>query len=152
MPAWITLSLADLNDARVAELVEALRTEALGSGQTDPMARTIQMVIDEVRRCIAFCPRTPLDADTTAIPAGLKDMAVQKIVRTLKGRLLLPLSDDEKEAEKLYQKRLEQLTRCEWPVDIPATPITTTPVQPSGGVSLVNSSTRQASRAKLAGL
>ncbi|MES2692784.1 MAG: hypothetical protein V4773_04870 [Verrucomicrobiota bacterium] len=149
---WTHIVLLDLQDARVAELIDALRQEALGSGQTDPMPRVIQTAIDELRRCVAFCPNTPLDADTAAIPAGLKDLVVQKIVRTLKGRLQLPLDADEKEAEKLYQRRLEQLTRGEWPVDTPTTPIATSPVSPTRGIELANSTPRQFTRSTLGGL
>lgn len=152
MSSWITISLAELNDARVAELIAALRQEELGSGQTDPMPRRIQTVVDEVRRCIAKCPSTRLDADTTKIPPGLKDMTVEKIVRGLKGRLLMPLTDDEKDAERLYQKRLEQLTRCDWPVDITDNPIAIDPVLPTGGAEIVTSTTRKATRGKLNGL
>ena len=153
MPAWITITSADLNDARVAELVEAVRKEELGAGQTDPLARRIQTVTDEIRLCIAFCATTPLDADTTTIPTGLKDLAVEKIFRGLKGRLLIPLTDDEKEAEKLFQRRLEQLTRCEWPVDQPDTPATTVTVQPHTGVELAGTpAPRRATAAKLNGL
>ena len=153
MPNWITLTLADLNDARVAELVTAVRTEELGTGQTDPMPRRIQTVVDEIRRCIAFCTSTPLDADPATIPAGLRDLAVEKIFRGLKGRLLLPLTDDEKEAERLYQKRLEMLTRCEWPVDKPETVSDTPPVAPIHGVELAGTpAPRRATTAKLNGL
>lgn len=143
MPAWITITVADLNDARVAELVTALREEALGVGQTDPSPRIIQLVIDEVRRCIAFCSSTPLDADAATVPAGLKDLVVQKIIRTMKGRLTMALTDDEKDAERLYQKRLEQLTRCEWPVDKPDTAIATAPVNSAGGVELASNGRRK---------
>ncbi|MCX6953107.1 MAG: hypothetical protein NTV51_13215, partial [Verrucomicrobia bacterium] len=83
-----------------------------------------------------YCPGTPLDADPATIPTGLKDLAVEKIFRGLKLRLLLPLTDDEKDAEKLYQKRLEQLTRGEWPVDLPTTPLATPTVQAGSGVAL----------------
>jgi hypothetical protein len=152
MPAWITITTADLEDVRVAELVTALRQEALGVGQTDPAPRIIQTVVDEVRRCIAFCASTPLDTNAAAIPTGLKDLVVQKIVRTMKGRLLMPLSDDEKDAEKLYQKRLEQLTRCEWPVDIPDSPIGTAPVNPAGGVEQISGTTRRFTRDSLGAL
>lgn len=134
MPAWITITIDDLNDARVAELVTALREEALGVGQTDPAPRIIQLVVNEVRRCIAFCANTPLDADPATVPTGLKDLAAQKIIRTMKGRLLQPLTDDEKDAERLYQKRLEQLTRGEWPVDKPDNVLTPAPVVSAGGV------------------
>ena len=143
MPAWITITLADLNDARVAELIEAVRTEELASGQGDPMPRRIATVTAEVRRCIAFCTSTPLDADTTTIPAGLKDMAVEKIFRGLKGRLLMPLTEDEVRAEALYQKRLEMLTRCEWPVDLPDTAATTPTVQPTTGAEQIGGAKRR---------
>lgn len=121
MSAWINIVLADLNDARIAELVEAFRAEELGSGQTDPMPRVIAMVAIELRDCIAFGGRT-LSATANSIPPGLKDLAVGKIIRTMKGRLLQPLTDDERTAEALYQKRLENLRDGNWPVDDPADP------------------------------
>ena len=59
MPNWITLTLADLNDYKVGELVEALRTEALASGQSDPMPRFLTAVTDEVRAAIAWSYSRP---------------------------------------------------------------------------------------------
>jgi hypothetical protein len=123
MPSWITIVVADLNEARVAELITALREEALGVGQPDPMPGIITKVVDEVRSCIGFCTTTPLDTDATKVPANLKDMVVQKIIRTMKGRLLMPLTDDEKSEETTYQARLKLLTQCAWPVDKTDTPI-----------------------------
>lgn len=149
---WITITIADLQDARVAELVEALRTEALAAGQTDPMPRLIQTTIDEVRRCIAMCPTTPVDVDAAKIPAGLQELVTEKIVRRMNGRLLQPNSEDETKAEALYQKRLEQLTRCEWPVDTTATPLTPAPVATNSGVEIASSSTRQFTRESMRGL
>lgn len=143
MPAWITLTLADLNDARVAELVEAVRREELAPGQTDPLARRIQIVVNEIRHCIAYDGGTPLETDPATIPSGLKELAVEKIFRGLKLRLLLPFTDAEKEGERLYQKRLEQLTRGEWPVDQPAVPLLTPTVQPSTGVALAGTPARR---------
>lgn len=141
--SWLTLTAADFNDVRAAKLIDALRTKALAEGQTDPVPRLTQVVIDEIRRCIGFCASTPLDLDPAKIPAGLKDLAVQKIVRTAKGRLLQALTDDEKDAERLYQKRLEQLTRCEWPVDTTATPLTTATVAQGGAVQVITAGRRQ---------
>lgn len=145
MPAWIIITLADLNDARVAELIDACRQEALGAGQGDPMVTIIPMVTDEVRRCIAFCRSTPLDAMATTVPAGLKELAVQKIVRLMKARLQQPMTDDEVRAETLYQKRLEQLTLCNWPVDKPDTPLTTATVERGGAVQVVHGGRRLSS-------
>ena len=132
MPAWINIVPADLNDARVAELVEAFRTEELGSGQTDPMPRVIATVATELRDCIAFGGRT-LSATENSIPPGLKDLAVGKIVRALKARLLQPLTDDERTAEALYQKRLENLRDGNWPVDDPADPEDEPPIPQQEG-------------------
>lgn len=144
--------MIDLHDARVAELIDALRQEALGSGQTDPMPRIIQCVVDEIRRCIAFRASAPLDADGTTIPAGLKGLAVKKVVREMKARLLLSQTAEEAEAEKLYQHRLEQLTRGEWPVDIPTNSLAVSPVAALTGVELASGSPRLVSRTTLGGL
>lgn len=129
MPLWITPTIDALNDARASKLVEAMRTKALAVGQTDPMPRIIATVVDEVRSCIGFCASTRLDIDVTTIPANLKDLVVQKIIRVLKGRLLQLLTVDEITDERTYQTRLKQLTECAWPVDKTDTPIATTPTQ-----------------------
>lgn len=149
---WLIITTDDLLDARAAPLVTALRTKVLADGQTDPAPRITQVVVDEIRRCIAFCASTPLDADTATIPPGLKEMAVQKIVRLMKGRLLQALTEDEKEAERLYQRRLEQLTRCEWPVDQPAEMQSPSPVAPKGGAELARKGSRIVTRHTLRGL
>lgn len=149
--SWITLTAADLEDARVAELVTAAREQDLAVGQTDPVPRRIQTIVDELRRAIRF-GGAPLDIDAAKIPAGLKELAVEKIVRALKGRLLLPLTDDEKEAEKLYQRRLEQLSRGEWPVDVTDTPESTVSVTQPTASEVVDYDTRRVSRDDLRGL
>lgn len=138
MPAWITVTLADLNDARVAELIDALRKEELGAGQTDPMPRRIQTVIDEVRRFTAKCASTPLDIDTTKIPPSTKDNAVEEIVRRLKKRLLISLTDDEVRDDKKYQAMLEDLRDGKWPVDATDTPATTPTVTTTGSSQIIS--------------
>lgn len=151
-PMWIAITIANLEDARVAEFITALREEALGQNQTDPSPRIIQDIVEEVRRCIAFCPSTPLDARTDAIPVGLKPLVVGKIVRTLKARLMIALTEDERTDERLYQKRLEQLTKCEWPVDKPDTPIADAPVEPAGGITFLGADKRRFKKGQLDGL
>lgn len=152
MPAWITITAADLDEARVAELVAALRQEALGVGQSDPMPGIIQKIVDEVRSCISFCHSTRLDVDPAKIPANLKDMVVQKVIRVMKARLLQPQSDDEKAEEATYQRRLVLLTKCEWPVDTTETPIAVATVQPQGSVELASAGKRFATQEGLSGL
>lgn len=149
MPAWIIITAADLDEARVAELVTALREEALGVGQPDPMPGIITKIVDEVRSCIGFCASTRLDIDPAKIPANLKEIAVQKIIRVMKGRLLQTLTKDEESEESVYQKRLLLLTQCAWPVDSTDTPLGVPSVQPSTSVELASASARQATQAGL---
>ncbi len=146
MPAWITITAADLDEARVAELVAALRQEALGVGQPDPMPGIIQKIVDEVRSCIGFCHSTRLDVDPAKIPANLKELVVQKVIRVLKARLLQPQTDDEKAEEATYQKRLMLLTQCAWPVDTTDTPLGVATVQPQGSVELASAGKRYATQ------
>lgn len=132
MATWITITLSDLNDARAAKLVEALRTKALAEGQTDPMPRIVTKVATEIRDSIAF-GGVAVSATAEALPLGLKDVAVQKIIRVLKSRLLMELTEDERSDETLYQKRLEQLNRGAWPVEPTDDPIATPSIPPASG-------------------
>jgi hypothetical protein len=126
---WITIIPADLNDARVAELIDSLRQEELGTGQGDPLPRFIVSVTEELRAAIAFSGKYQVDSDTTTIPNGLKEIAVLKIVRSMKGRLLQALTDDEKADAKTYEARLVALNEAQWPVATPDHPISPTEVQ-----------------------
>jgi hypothetical protein len=150
--SWITITLADLNEARAAELVTALRTEALGAGQADPMPGRIQTVIDEIRRAIAFYSSNPLDADSTKIPTSAKEIAVGEIVGRLKQRLLMALSEDEVRAEKRYYATLDKFKAGAEPVDTTDNPIATSPVQASGGSQVVCNPCRIVTRDSLNGL
>lgn len=124
MDNWIIITDQDLDDAKVAELIDALRQEALREDppQPDPVPAIIRTVVDEIRNCIRMCPDTPVDVDPLKISRNLKEMAVAKIVRVAQQRLQMPFSDEQTAEERLYQKRLEMLTRCEWPVKKPDDP------------------------------
>lgn len=129
MSNWITITVADLNDHKVAELVTALREEALGDGQADPMPGIIIEVTNEVRSAIAFSGRYTVDVNAAAIPQGLREIAAKKILRVMKGRLQLPLSDDEAKDAEIYEARIKALIKGEWPVDEPDDPLSTPEVQ-----------------------
>lgn len=129
MPNWIPITASDLNDARAAKLVEALRTKALAAGQTDPVPRAVETVVAEVRAAIGFSGRYILDATAANIPGSLKDLAVQRVIRVAKQRLLMAFAEVEAKDEELYQRRLEQLTAGKWPVETADSPLTPAPVQ-----------------------
>lgn len=142
MPNWITIALADLDDHTVAELVDALRQEALRIGQTDPMPRIIAEVTNEIRGAIEFSGRYQTDADTTTLPKGLKEIAVKKITRVMKGRLLQALSDDEKADAKVYEDRLKALIDFRWPVDKPDIPLSPAETQTASDTPRITARTR----------
>lgn len=118
---WLPLTADDLADARAAKLIEALRTKALGLDQTDPLPRAAETVVAELRAAIGFSGRYTLDADAKTIPASLKELAVQRVVRVAKQRVLLALTDAEQKDEALYQRRIEQLAAGQWPIEKPDT-------------------------------
>ena len=152
MANWTTILIDDLNAGRLSDLIAAAQTTTLGTNNTDPIPETIQKVVDELRGSIAFSGRYPLDADPAKIPVTLRDMAVQKIARLLKGRLTITLNKDEESDERTYQKRLEQLNQAQWPVPQPDTPLATPLMQPTQGVTVATSRTRLITRDGTRGL
>jgi hypothetical protein len=152
MPNWTTISLLDLQEARAAKLVEALTTKALGDGQPDPSAGIVAKVVDELRAAIGFSGRYVLDAVDSSVPASLKDLAVQKVIRLAKTRLMMSLNDAEREEERTYQKRLETLISGKWPVESPDSPLSSSLVQSSAPSQIVSSGARLCSGSSLSGL
>lgn len=129
---WISVTVADLNDAKVEKLVTALRTKALGAGQDDPTPRLTQEVVDTIRRKIASCANNRVDADTTAIPAGLKGLCVDLVLARLKGRLQLDLTQDERDRISRHESDLNRIASCTDVVEQPDTAIDA-PVQSTSG-------------------
>jgi len=123
MSNWPSITIDDLNDAKVAALVDALRTAALAEGQTDPSPRIIQSVVSRIRAEVKGCAKNLLDADITTIPNDLKDIAVRMILRKMKGRLEIPLTEDEVREMKDDVRYLERVSACAVPVDQPDNPV-----------------------------
>jgi phage gp36-like protein len=130
MSNWTTITSDDLNDTKVAAMVNALRTSALASGQTDPSPRIIQEVVSRIRAEIKGCYKNKLDEDQAKIPNSLKDLACRMVLRLLKNRLELPLTDDEKDDRRSDEKFLERIARCEVPITTPDNPTDSGEVQP----------------------
>jgi len=151
MSNWTPVTLDNLNDASVAGLVEKLRDIAREQGQTDPWQRFVQITTDEIRSVIGFSGR-PLDADSTAIPKGLVDLAIRKVIRLMERSAERALSTDEQADEKQYQKRLEDIRDGKWPIEVPDNPQTTPQVKSSEGTTIVDSERRRATRRTLRGI
>lgn len=136
MPRWIPITVADIQDQKLAPLVEALRTRALAAGQTDPTPRLTQAVVDRIRRKVASCHTNRLDSDTTKIPAGLKTMAVELIYFELKGRLEDALTPDESKKSTIIESDLNRIASCLDTVEQPDDPIDPPVESPSGNPSV----------------
>lgn len=142
MARWVAITVADLEDAKVAKLVTALRTKALQLSQTDPSPRITQSVVDDIRRKIASCASNRLDADETTIPRGLKDLAVDLILARLKGRLEIELTADEVRTVERRERDLDRIASCTDAVDQPDDAITPE-VEARGGTPSVTTCRRE---------
>lgn len=151
MANWIIITDADLNDHQVAELVTALREEALGDTQGDPMPGIIAEVTNELRGAIAFSGRYELDAAAAAVPKSLREMVAKKIVRVMKGRLGQALAKDEERDADTYESRLKSLVKGEWPVDAPDAPLSPVPVQSTAATPRITPKCRRWTRANQEG-
>src|SRR5262245_14632235 len=116
---WITLSNSDTWDAKAYQLILAVSTTCLNSGQTDPVPNLISSVVEELRGAIGYSGKYQVSSTASTIPPNLKDMAVQKVVRLGKRRLEQQLTIDERDEENVYQKRLGYIRAGDWPIDQP---------------------------------
>jgi len=119
MPNWIQISADDLEAKKVAALVSALRTAALGAGQEDPTDTIIAAVVDRIRRKIASCAANRLDAEELAIPRGLKTMAVDMVLAEMKNRLEIELTADERARLDVHEADLNRIAACKELVEQP---------------------------------
>jgi len=144
--AWISITIDDLKDAKISALVEACRTAALGTGQTDPVPNIIANVTARIRAEISGCAQNVLDVDTTKIPADLKSLASRMIMREAMSRIQQSLTEDEREEQRNDLRYLERIAKCEIPVAAPDTPLTTAEVQSPSGAPHMTARTRQFGR------
>lgn len=150
MPAWIPVTTADLNDAKVEKLVTALRTKALGAGQTDPSPRIIQSVVTDVRRKIASCRSNQVDADLTTIPASLLPLATDLIIFRLKNRLEIELTEDERTNLRRHDATLDAIAACDDVIEQPDDAIPAATQAAAGTPSIADRGTSR--RARRSGL
>lgn len=152
MPAWITIAAADLNDYLVAAQFSALKSAALGVGQTDPFPRVMADIVERVRREIQACPTNKLSATANSIPPELKTQTCYLILEAMQARLPnLRLSDDQRTLISDAKDFLRRVAQCEIPITTPDDPLAEQ-VQRTGDIELVTKPTRKATRDKMAGL
>jgi hypothetical protein len=149
---WIVMTEEDLNDFLVGAQVNALRTAALATGQSDPFENIMPAIAQRIRLKIASCTRNRLSATPDSIPPELKWIAAYLIIEAMQGRIpSLRLSDDQKSQVSEARKQLDRIADCKDVVSEPVDPEESV-AQQSGGISLVSSTERAATRTKMNGL
>lgn len=136
MSNWITITTATLNEAKIAALIEACDTAALGDGQANRASGLIQGVVDEIRLAVGTCQKNKVDADATKIPKGLRDLAVDLIIARLKKAIERPLTDDEARDVTERRRQLRDVAKCDFAVDQPDDAVAPE-VQSSAGVKVI---------------
>lgn len=136
--SWIAITVATLNEAKVAALVNACNTAAKAEGQDDRADGLIQGVVNEIRNAVATCRTNQVDEDTTTIPESQRDLAVDLVLARLKNVLEIPLTEDERTNVTERRRQLRDIAKCELVVDQPDTPIEPE-VQSGNAVKLLSS-------------
>ena len=121
MPNWIVITKLDLYDAKAAALVDAADSVQLGAGQESRSAQVIADVTAEIRRKVARCNQ--LDANLSAIPGGLKNLALDLIIARLKVSLEQDLTTAESEGLKARERELNRIADGKDLVDPPDNPM-----------------------------
>lgn len=127
MSNWITITKADLYNSKAAALIDAADTASLGANQPDRSTGVIADVTMEIRRRVS--KSNQLDQNPSAIPAGLKPLAIDLVYCRLKNALELPLTDDERLFLKQREEQLDRIADGRDVVDPPDNPIPANPVQ-----------------------
>ena len=153
MSAWITITTDDLNDYLVAAQVSALRSAAMGSGQTDPFPRVMHDVCTRIRTEIQACTGNLVSLTAYTIPPELKSYACHRIIEALQTRIpRLEFTDSQKKQCDEAREFLRRIAKCEIPVSQPDDPDSTPDIQAGNGVSVVTSTARTTGRNRLSGL
>lgn len=134
---WITVFVDDLATAKAAAMVDALRTAALGAGQTDPVPDIIENATNRIRMEIAAGGKTVLDVNGTKLPPSLKSLALRMILREAQSRInaagAMPLSEDERKEWDQDVRFLERIAKGDITVEASDDPQATPTVQAKTG-------------------
>jgi hypothetical protein len=149
--AYITITEADVLTKLSGPEIAAMKTAAMQAAQTNPLPEIIEQVVGEVRGRVAACTKNIL-GDGETIPQELLGAAINRIRFELATRLPVPglLTAARDKANDQAIAMLRDVSRCEVAIVGPEVPAEEQPAGP--GVEIVSSTTRKATRAKLAGL
>lgn len=152
MPVWVTIAATDLDDYAVGAKVNALRTAALASGQTDPFLRVMPDVVATVRNMIASNPANVLSATADSVPPETKTHVCWLVIEALQTRLMgLKLTEEERRMIDRAWQYFRDVAKGDITVSTPGDP-QAAEVQSGQAISVVSSSGRLFTRDTMAGL
>jgi hypothetical protein len=153
MPAWITITLADLNDYLVGAQVTAINTAARASGQTDRFTGAMTDAVNRIRLKIASCKSNQLSATPLTVPPELKMAACYFTIESMQAAIPgLKLTDDQKKKIEVLNTDLNRIADCKDVVSKPEDPENPSEAQRGASFEKVSGETRRATRGKLSGL
>ncbi len=124
MSTWITLHSDDLLPYLNAGQLDALRTQALGDGQPDPLPALIADIVERLRTEIRSAPANRLSQTPGSIPPELRGVAAALVIEAAQTRLPgLTLSADQVRAANAARHFMERVAKGEIPVSAPADPV-----------------------------
>ncbi|MDB6064942.1 MAG: hypothetical protein JWR26_1150 [Pedosphaera sp.] len=153
MSAWLSISLADLNDYLVGAQVTALNSTALAPGQADRFTRVMTDMVNRIRTKIEGCPRNYISATPLTVPPELKWVACYLIIEAMQAGVPgLKLTDDQRNQIAKANDQLTRVADCKEVVSTPDNPLVPPDVQRGGRTQLISSTRRVASREQTEGL
>lgn len=120
---WIPITTDTLKEAKIAALIDACDSAALGDGQMNRADGLIAGVVKDIRNYVSTCKRNRVEEDISTIPESLRDLAVDLIIARLKGAIEQPLTEDERNNLIDRRRQLRDIAKCELAVDQPQNPI-----------------------------
>lgn len=147
---WVVIAATDLQRYLVAPQLNAIRTAALASGQTDPFTETMHDRANYVRNRIAG--RVQISATAYAVPPELVNQTALLIIEAMQGRLpMLQLSEDQRRMISRAYQDLDIAGTADFPIS-EADDAAPADVQPAGGMSIVAKPSRTWSRESMSGI
>ena len=149
MSRWIRIFDDHLKAAGHGAIVDRARTQAVGG--LDPVDETIADAVARVRRAVSA--GNVLDAETAAVPASLKGVAVRLALFGLMERIGLALSEDQRDTRRDDISDLKRIADNRTKVETPDTPAASAEMQATGHrVEAVGVPRRQTGRERTGGL
>jgi phage gp36-like protein len=148
MSNWTSITADNLKAAGHGDVIDAARTTETGA--VDPVAQAIADAVASVRTAVSA--GNSLDVDTTKVPNSLLGLTIRIAFYELCRRIRLPLTEDDRSAERADQSRINRITDKKLRVEVPDNSDGTAEMQRGNLVAGINVPGRKTGRDRCSGL